>query len=56
MAIFDWDVHHGNGSQHLLDDDPSVLYISFHRYDHGKFFPRTGHLESVGKQSGTGIS
>ena len=29
----DWDIHHGNGIQHIFEDDPSVLYMSVHRYD-----------------------
>uniref|UniRef100_A0A8C5Q0G5 Protein deacetylase HDAC6 n=1 Tax=Leptobrachium leishanense TaxID=445787 RepID=A0A8C5Q0G5_9ANUR len=39
VLILDWDVHHGNGTQHIFQDDASVLYISIHRYDHGLFFP-----------------
>jgi Histone deacetylase domain len=27
------DVHHGNGTQHILEDDPSIMYMSLHRYD-----------------------
>ena len=37
VLLLDWDVHHGNGTQHLLEEDPSVLYISLHRHDDGKF-------------------
>lgn len=33
IIILDWDIHHGNGTQHIFEDDPSVLYISLHRYD-----------------------
>lgn len=33
VIILDWDVHHGNGTQHIFEDDPSVLYMSIHRYD-----------------------
>ena len=36
ILIVDWDVHHGNGTQHMFDDDPSVLYFSVHRYDDGQ--------------------
>ncbi|XP_038154361.1 histone deacetylase 6 [Cyprinodon tularosa] len=39
ILILDWDVHHGNGTQHMFEDDDSVLYISLHRYDNGTFFP-----------------
>jgi hypothetical protein len=33
VLILDWDVHHGNGTQHIFEHDPSVLYMSLHRYD-----------------------
>lgn len=33
IIIFDWDVHHGNGTQHIFYDDKSVLYMSIHRHD-----------------------
>jgi len=33
VLILDWDVHHGNGTQHIFEADPSVLYMSLHRYD-----------------------
>ncbi|XP_066436056.1 histone deacetylase 6 isoform X2 [Eleutherodactylus coqui] len=39
VMILDWDIHHGNGTQHIFQDDPSVLYVSLHRYDNGLFFP-----------------
>ena len=53
VAIMDWDVHHGNGTQHSFEDDPSVLYVSTHRYP---FYPGTGnHLES-GKGAGAGTT
>ena len=32
-AAVDWDIHHGNGTHHIFEDDPSVLYMSVHRYD-----------------------
>ncbi|XP_069634130.1 histone deacetylase 6 isoform X2 [Haliaeetus albicilla] len=38
VLILDWDVHHGNGTQKIFEEDPSVLYISLHRHD-GSFFP-----------------
>ena len=34
VAILDWDVHHGNGTQHSFYDDPTVYYISLHQYPH----------------------
>lgn len=42
------DVHHGNGTQEAFYDDPSVLYISLHRYDNGNFFPGSGNPSEVG--------
>ena len=33
VLILDWDVHHGNGTQHIFEEDPSVLYMSLHRHD-----------------------
>ncbi|ODQ53166.1 hypothetical protein SAICODRAFT_19094 [Saitoella complicata NRRL Y-17804] len=39
ILILDWDVHHGNGTQRIFYEDPSVLYISLHRYEDGNFYP-----------------
>ena len=50
MAILDWDVHHGNGTQATFFDDPSVLLISLHQ---DGFYPAdTGGLESAGRPAG----
>ncbi len=46
VAILDWDVHHGNGTQHSLYDDPSVYYISLHQFPH---YPGTGRAEERGE-------
>ncbi|XP_032186465.1 histone deacetylase 6 isoform X3 [Mustela erminea] len=58
ILIVDWDVHHGNGTQHIFEDDPSVLYISLHRYDHGTFFPMgdEGASCQTGRAAGTGFT
>lgn len=45
------DVHHGNGTQEVFYNDPSVLYISLHRYDDGNFFPGSGSPHEVGDSS-----
>lgn len=45
IAIVDWDVHHGNGTQQLFDEDPDTLYVSTHQYP---FYPGTGALEEIG--------
>jgi acetoin utilization deacetylase AcuC-like enzyme len=39
VAILDWDVHHGNGTQAIFWDDPTVLYVSVHEWP---FYPGTG--------------
>ena len=39
IAVLDWDVHHGNGTQDIFWDDPSVLYVSIHQWP---FYPGTG--------------
>jgi len=31
--ILDWDIHHGNGTQHIFEHDPTVLYMSLHRWE-----------------------
>ncbi|XP_004859295.1 histone deacetylase 5 isoform X2 [Heterocephalus glaber] len=56
VLIVDWDIHHGNGTQQAFYSDPSVLYISLHRYDHGNFFPGSGAPEEVGGGPGVGYN
>ncbi|HJQ82665.1 MAG TPA: histone deacetylase [Candidatus Binatia bacterium] len=51
IAIVDWDLHHGNGTQHLFEDDPDVLYVSTHQFP---FYPGTGAAEEVGRGAGAG--
>jgi acetoin utilization deacetylase AcuC-like enzyme len=53
IAIVDWDVHHGNGTQDAFYDDPSVLFISTHQYP---FYPGTGGIAEVGVRDGTGYT
>jgi len=53
IAIIDWDVHHGNGTQHLFEEDPSVLYISTHQYP---FYPGTGSYSETGMGKGSGAT
>ncbi|HVK75572.1 MAG TPA: histone deacetylase [Kofleriaceae bacterium] len=45
VAILDWDVHHGNGTQQIFWDDPSVLYLSVHQFP---FYPGTGAPDEIG--------
>ncbi|XP_065142539.1 histone deacetylase 7 isoform X1 [Paramisgurnus dabryanus] len=56
VLIVDWDVHHGNGTQEIFYNDPSVLYISLHRYDNGNFFPGSGGPTEVGSGAGEGFN
>ncbi|KAM9444722.1 histone deacetylase 7 isoform 1-T2 [Clarias gariepinus] len=56
ILIVDWDVHHGNGTQEIFYSDPSVLYISLHRYDNGNFFPGSGGPAEVGSGAGEGFN
>ena len=53
VLICDWDVHHGNGTQHAFYDDPSVLYFSIHQYPH---YPGTGHIQETGTGPGEGFT
>ncbi|XP_029386072.1 histone deacetylase 4 isoform X2 [Echeneis naucrates] len=56
ILIVDWDVHHGNGTQQAFYTDPSVLYLSLHRYDDGNFFPGSGAPDEVGSGAGVGFN
>lgn len=53
ILIADWDLHHGNGTQHAFEDDPSVLYFSTHQYP---YYPGTGSHAEVGKGKGEGFT
>ena len=53
ILIADFDVHHGNGTQHSFYDTDRVLYFSTHRYP---FYPGTGFYNEVGKGKGQGFS
>ncbi|MCK6457537.1 MAG: histone deacetylase [Phycisphaerae bacterium] len=53
VLILDWDVHHGNGTQHAFEEDPSVLFCSFH--EHPAFlYPGTGFEEEIGRGAASG--
>ncbi|XP_062288439.1 histone deacetylase 4 isoform X1 [Scomber scombrus] len=56
ILIVDWDVHHGNGTQQAFYGDPSILYLSLHRYDDGNFFPGSGAPDEVGTGAGVGFN
>jgi acetoin utilization deacetylase AcuC-like enzyme len=53
ILIVDWDVHHGNGTQHLFEEDPSVFFISTHQYPH---YPGTGSRSETGIGAGNGAT
>jgi acetoin utilization deacetylase AcuC-like enzyme len=54
VAVVDWDVHHGNGTEHLFYDDPSVLAISLHQ---DRYFPLdSGFVEENGEGDGAGAN
>jgi acetoin utilization deacetylase AcuC-like enzyme len=53
VLVVDWDVHHGNGTQHSFYEDPGVLYASLHQYP---FYPGTGAADEVGRGAGAGYT
>ncbi|KAF6252538.1 hypothetical protein COO60DRAFT_516835 [Scenedesmus sp. NREL 46B-D3] len=56
VLILDWDIHHGNGTQQIFQEDPRVLVVSLHRRD-GNFYPQgCGYANEVGKGPGRGFN
>ncbi|MEW5694081.1 MAG: histone deacetylase [Candidatus Hydrogenedentota bacterium] len=53
ILIFDFDVHHGNGTEKIFYDTPAVLYISIHQHPH---YPGTGHSYRIGEGEGEGFN
>jgi acetoin utilization deacetylase AcuC-like enzyme len=53
VAIIDWDVHHGNGTEEIFIEDPSVLYLSLHEKD---IYPFTGSATERGRGAGEGAN
>jgi acetoin utilization deacetylase AcuC-like enzyme len=53
ILIVDWDVHHGNGTQHLFETDPTVFYFSTHQFP---FYPGTGSARETGSGRGAGFT
>lgn len=51
VAIVDFDVHHGNGTQAILNEDPTVLFVSSHQYP---FYPGTGASDDIGQGPAAG--
>ncbi|MDG2307398.1 MAG: histone deacetylase [Candidatus Binatia bacterium] len=53
VAIVDFDLHHGNGTEAIFYDDPSVLYASLHQYP---YYPGTGAADDLGSDAGKGFT
>jgi acetoin utilization deacetylase AcuC-like enzyme len=53
VAIVDYDVHHGNGTQWIFYEDPAVLFVSSHQYP---FYPGTGAPSEKGRGAGLGFT
>ena len=53
VMIVDWDVHHGNGTQHIFEDDPNVLFVSVHQ---SPLYPGTGARDERGLGAGQGAT
>jgi acetoin utilization deacetylase AcuC-like enzyme len=53
ILIFDWDVHHGNGTMHSFYDMDRVLYVSVHEYPH---YPGSGRIDEIGAGPGAGYT
>ena len=55
VAIVDFDVHHGNGTQAVFESDPSVLFVSMHQ-DPRTLYPGSGHAWETGTRAGEGFT
>jgi acetoin utilization deacetylase AcuC-like enzyme len=55
ILIVDWDVHHGNGTQDIFWADPTVSFLSIHRFGHG-FYPGTGAADETGTGTAVGYT
>jgi len=53
VMVVDWDLHHGNGTQHAFERDPTVFFFSSHQFPH---YPGTGHLSETGLGAGEGTT
>jgi acetoin utilization deacetylase AcuC-like enzyme len=53
IAVVDWDVHHGNGTQEIFWRDPRVLYVSTHQFP---WYPGTGAVDEIGENEGRGYT
>lgn len=55
ILIFDWDVHHGNGTQHAFEEDPRVLFVSMHGHP-ATLYPHMGFEDETGRGAGAGFT
>ena len=53
ILVIDWDLHHGNGTQHSFEENPSILYFSTHQYP---YYPGTGAFTEAGSGKGEGFT
>jgi len=53
VLIVDWDLHHGNGTQHSFEEDPTILYFSTHQFP---YYPGTGAYSEIGTGQGRGFT
>jgi acetoin utilization deacetylase AcuC-like enzyme len=53
VLLLDWDVHHGNGTQHVFESDPTILYASLHQFP---YYPGTGAVGECGVGRGEGAT
>ena len=53
VLLIDWDIHHGNGTQHSFYTNPQVLYFSTHQYP---YYPGTGAFDEIGENAGLGFT
>ena len=53
VMVVDWDLHHGNGTQHIFERDPTVFFFSSHQFPH---YPGTGHATETGLGAGEGAT
>ncbi|KAK2951733.1 putative Polyamine deacetylase HDAC10 [Blattamonas nauphoetae] len=56
VLVFDWDVHHGNGTEEIFYHSPEVCYVSTHLFGDKRFYPYTGAIESIGSDIGRGYN
>jgi acetoin utilization deacetylase AcuC-like enzyme len=53
ILVVDWDLHHGNGTQHSFYEDPRIIYFSTHQYP---YYPGTGSVQEIGRGAGRGYT